>query len=80
LNGSWVFHMGIGRDRVLGTTQRRATKKRKEKMDMMPAHKWEAMEKEGKGGKSDPNGQIIKGSRMARNRWTCQDKSNSTVF
>jgi hypothetical protein len=49
-------------------------------MDMMRAHKREPMEKEGKGGRSDPKGQIIKGSRMARNRWSCQDRSDSREF
>ena len=42
-------------------------------MDMTLAHKWDPMEKEGKEGKGDPSGQNIKGSRMARNCWSCQD-------
>lgn len=41
-----------------------------EKMDMMPAHKWEPNEKGRNKGDSGSTGKTIKASRMARIRWS----------
>ncbi len=60
VNGSWVFHIGIGRECAVGTGTAQRREARMEMMNMMPAFRLGPREKEGKGKNSESTGQIIK--------------------